>query len=204
MAILDKISENLRNASVTLRPWSNESIAIRNRDQAAMLRDYITTGDSVLDVGCGTAVLTQCLAEMFGAEVTGVDVIDLRVPEIPFRLFDGLSLPFEDKSFDHVILSYTLHHCHQPQSLIEECRRVARKTILIFEDLPDGPFGRMLVNLHVEAFRIQYKLTERGGDYRSALKWMTGNSAKVIQTPVPYEWFDRLYVPRKLLAYSLS
>ena len=168
-----------------------------------MLSDFIKSGDSVLDVGCGTAVLTECLAEMFGAQVTGVDVIDIRVPQIPFQLFNGVSIPFPDRSFDHVVVSYTLHHCHEPQSLIEECLRVARKTILIFEDLPSGPFGRLLVTLHVEAFRIQFRLKERGGDYRSALDWLREHSATLTQTPVPYEWFDRLYVPRKLLAYSV-
>ncbi|MFM8597412.1 MAG: class I SAM-dependent methyltransferase [Mycobacterium sp.] len=168
-----------------------------------MLSDFIQTGDSVLDVGCGTAVLTECLAEMFGAQVTGVDVIDIRVPRISFQLFDGVSIPFPDNSFDHVVLSYTLHHCHKPQSLIEECRRVARRSILVFEDLPTGPFGRLLVALHVEAFRIQFRLKERGGDYRSALEWLSGRTKTLTQTPVPYEWFDRLYVPRRLLAYSL-
>lgn len=199
-----RLSERVRQASVTLRPWSPESIAIRNRAQADMLTGYIRPGQKVLDVGCGTAHLTECVAQTFGADVTGVDVQDIRVAQVPFRLFDGTSLPFADRSFDHIILSFTLHHCHDPQALIEECRRVARSTIMAFEDLPEGPVGRTLVALHVEAFRLQFRLKQRGGDYRSALEWLGEKAARIDRTPLPYEWFDRLYVPRSLLVYVLA
>ena len=196
--------ERVRQASVTLRPWSQESIAARNRNQAEMLRGYISPGQTVLDIGCGTAHLTECVGQMFGAVVTGVDVQDIRVQQVPFYLFDGTSLPFEDQSFDHIILSFTLHHCHDPQALIEECRRVARLTVMAFEDLPEGPIGRKLVALHVEAFRLQYRLKLRGGDYRSALDWICRKALRVDRIPLPFEWFDRLYVPRQLLVYVLA
>jgi ubiquinone/menaquinone biosynthesis C-methylase UbiE len=204
LTAVQRIADGFKQMYVTARPWSRESIAARNRDQAEMLRDYIRPNDKVLDVGCGTAYLTECVAELFGADVMGLDVQDIRVAQIPFHQFDGTSIPFPDQSFDHVVLSFTLHHCHEPLALIQECRRVARRTVLAFEDLPDGAFGRRLVNLHVEAFRLQYRLKLRGGDYRSALAWLDNQAEKVIRTPLPYEWFDRLYVPRYLLAYMLS
>lgn len=199
-----RFRERIKQASISIRPWSTESIAIRNRNQAEMLRGYVHDGQSVLDIGCGTAYLTECIGEMYGAEVTGVDVQDIRAVQVPFRLFDGTSLPFADQSFDHVILSFTLHHCHTPQDLIEECFRVARSTVMAFEDLPEGPVGRMLVALHVEAFRLQYRLKERGGDYRSALQWLSEKAVRMDSKPLPYEWFDRLYVPRSLLIYVLA
>jgi ubiquinone/menaquinone biosynthesis C-methylase UbiE len=199
-----RLTERARQLYVTARPWSEESIAIRNRDQAEMLRDYVHRGDTVLDVGCGTGYLGTRVAERFGAEVTGLDVQDIRAVDIPFQLFDGLTIPLPDQSFDHVVLSFTLHHCQDPLTMLKECRRVARRTVLAFEDLPSGRFGQLLVTLHVEQFRRQYKLEHRGGDYRGALKWLRTQSHDVTRAPMPKEWFDYLYVPRYLLAYELD
>src|SRR6266403_4053040 len=84
-------------------PWSRQAMAIRLRNQAEMLADYVRRGDSILDVGCGTGYLCKYLEEMYGAEPTGLDVKDFRVAPIAFRNFDGTSIPFADKAFDHVV-----------------------------------------------------------------------------------------------------
>jgi ubiquinone/menaquinone biosynthesis C-methylase UbiE len=204
MTARQRWAEGIREAFVTVRPWSPESIAIRNRNQAGMLRDYIRPGDSVLDVGCGRGYLTESLHETLGAEATGMDVLDFRVAEVPFHQFDGISIPLPDRSFDNVVLSFTLHHCQDPLALIQECRRVARRSIMAFEDLPDGRLGRILHAWHVEAFRRQYRLGYKGGDYRSALARLSDNALEVVRTPMPHEWFDQFYWPRYLLVYKLS
>jgi ubiquinone/menaquinone biosynthesis C-methylase UbiE len=204
MTAVQRLADGIRHASVTARPWSPESIAIRNRNQAEMLRDYVDPGESVLDVGCGAGYLTKCLEENLRAETTGLDVKDFRAVGVPFREFNGIVIPFADKTFDHIVLSFTLHHCHDPIALIRECRRVGRRTIMAFEDLPQTWFGRLVTALHVEAFRRQYGLEYKGGDYRAALVWLSEKALDVVQTPMPNEWFDYLYVPRYLLAYKLS
>src|SRR4029077_13578419 len=103
--------------------------AVRLREQAAALADYVHQGDSVLDVGCGTGDLSAYLREMYGAVPTGIDVKDFRETDIEFSEFGGTSIPFPDRSFDHVILSEVLHHSHDPVTLISECRRVARRRV---------------------------------------------------------------------------
>lgn len=204
MTTVQRLAAGIRKASVTAwRPGSNEAIAMRNRNQAEMLADYIRPGDSVLDVGCGTGLLTKCLEEALGAEVMGLDVQDFRVAKVPLHEFDGVSIPFPDRTFDHVVLSFTLHHCQDPLALIQECRRVARRTIVAFEDLPDGRFGRVQVALHVERFRRKYGL-EKAGDYRAALGWLSDKAVRVARTPMPDEWWTRFYPQRYLHVYELS
>jgi SAM-dependent methyltransferase len=170
-----------------------------------MLGDYIRLGDSVLDVGCGAGYLAHDLQAMYGGELTGLDVQDFRIGDIRFRRFDGTSIPFPDRAFDHVILSFVLHHTNDPMTLIQECRRVARHSIIVFEDLPDSRFGRILVSIHVGLFKTAYRLKSTGGEYISALAWLGDTAANVVRTLLPDEWFDVLYrVPHVLLVYQLS
>lgn len=170
-----------------------------------MLGDYVGPGDSVLDVGCGAGYLADNLHQMYAAVTTGLDVQDFRRSDIAFRRFDGISIPFPDGSFDHVVLSFVLHHSQDPMALIRECRRVARRSVIVFEDMPDNRFGKMLTSIHVGIFNEFYRLRSTRGDYRSALEWLGGNVVNVTRILLPVEWFDVIYrVPRFLLVYQLS
>lgn len=192
-----------RRAQATLIPWSPRVLGKRLESQAAMLGDHIKQGDTVLDVGCETGHLCQFLAEMHGATATGIDVHDARTIPIDFSVFDGKSIPFEDNAFDHVVLSFVLHHCNDPMALIKECRRVARRSIVAFEDLPETRVEKTLTKIHIGLFKVAYRL-ESAGDYRTALEWLGDNATSVTETPLPLDWFDVLYrVPHVMLTYQL-
>jgi SAM-dependent methyltransferase len=77
----------------------------------------ITTGNKVLDVGCGTGVLAREALRRVGREgqVVGLDLNEgmLAVaaraePRIEWRQGDAASLPFEDASFDVVVSQFAL------------------------------------------------------------------------------------------------
>jgi ubiquinone/menaquinone biosynthesis C-methylase UbiE len=200
-----QLRTRIAQATLPVRPWSFDAIAMRNGKQAEMVRPYLRPGDTVVDVGCGTGHLAGCVQDRFGVEVTGLDVMDFREDtSIAYREFDGTTIPLPDRSVDHVIVSFTLHHNPVPMRLARECRRVARRTLLVFEDMPTGRIGRAMVALHVEAYRRQFKLAERGGDYRAALAWLADEATQVTRTPMPTELLDHLYVPRCLLAHQLA
>jgi SAM-dependent methyltransferase len=179
--------------------------AVRLRDQAEALADYLNQGDSVLDVGCGTGHLSAYLREMYGVEPSGVDVKDFRRTQIPFREFDGTSTPFADKAFDHVVLSEVLHHSHDPMALIKECHRVARRSIIVFEDMPEGRLGKFVLYVHVEAFARYYRYPRPPahiGAYRRALQWLGDQAPCIARVPQPPEWFTAY--PRVLLVHKLG
>ncbi|QLL09620.1 class I SAM-dependent methyltransferase [Mycobacterium vicinigordonae] len=193
-----------RRAQATLIPWSPRVLGKRLESQAAMLGGLVSRGETVLDVGCETGHLCMYLADMYGVTATGIDVHDARTIPIDFQVFDGRSIPFEDNSFDSVVLSFVLHHCNDPMALIKECRRVARRTIIAFEDLPETRVEKMMTKVHIGLFKLAYRL-EPAGDYRTALEWLGDNSTEMVETPLPLDWFDVLYrVPHVMLTYQLG
>lgn len=95
------------------------------------------TGASVLDVGCGTGVLTRLLARLAGiTEVTGVDpapsLLDRArelasgLANVTFLEGDARGLPVEKESFDVVVFDSTLSHVPGVELALGETRRVLR------------------------------------------------------------------------------
>jgi ubiquinone/menaquinone biosynthesis C-methylase UbiE len=91
----------------------------------------------VLDVGCGTGVLTRALARVPNVDaVVGVDVAPSLVgrarelasdlTNVAFEVADGRSLPFESESFDVVVFDSTLSHVPSPEAALAEASRVLR------------------------------------------------------------------------------
>ncbi|KAA1252136.1 class I SAM-dependent methyltransferase [Mycobacterium simiae] len=194
-----KVCTRVSDMLEVLRP------ADRLRGQAEALAGYFDEGDSVLDVGCGTGFLSAYLRAMYGVAPHCLDVKDARRADVAFRLFDGTSIPFPDRTFEHVMLSEVLHHSHDPVALIKECFRVACRSIIVFEDLPERRLGKSLLYFHVHAFARYHRYPFRPADigaYRCALEWLSRNASCVARVPQPPEWL-RVY-PRVLFSYTLA
>ncbi|KZS74517.1 SAM-dependent methyltransferase [Mycobacterium kansasii] len=177
----------------------------RLRRQAEALAGYLDEGDTVLDVGCGTGHLSAYLQQMYGVDASGVDVQDSRKTPISFRLFDGTAIPYCDSAFDHIVLSEVLHHSHDPAALVKECHRVARRSVMVFEDMPDGRLGKLILRAHVELFARYYRYPfppANIGAYRCALNWLGQNASRVKRFPQPPEWLS--VYPRVLSVYLLK
>lgn len=107
---------------------------------------------AVLDLGCATGHFTVRIDKhLKKAKVTGVDVykpfvdyLKKKYPKIECFLADAHDLPFENKSFDTVVVSEVLDHVVKPKKVLSEVRRVLR------------PGGSMIVSLDELslAFRI--------------------------------------------------
>jgi len=93
----------------------------------------IRTGRTVLDVGCGSGILTEELARRLGAgSVAAADPSPLvaacaaRVPEADVRTAPAEALPWPDDSFDAALAQLVLHFLEEPVVGLAEMRRVVR------------------------------------------------------------------------------
>ncbi|MDO8494492.1 MAG: class I SAM-dependent methyltransferase [Deltaproteobacteria bacterium] len=98
-------------------------------------RPFVRAGEKVLEVGAGSGRFAKTLGKRLGVEAAGVDVCDYSDKEIPFYIYDGYKLPFPDKSYDVVFFAYVLHHVKHQEELLQEACRVAKRHVVIFEDI---------------------------------------------------------------------
>ncbi|MDQ3769227.1 MAG: class I SAM-dependent methyltransferase [Actinomycetota bacterium] len=90
----------------------------------------VEAGMRVLDVGCGTGVVTAAAAAR-GAHATGVDMADgmlavarERHPDLAFVAADAEALPFDAATFDGLLASLVVNHLPAPSRAVSEFARV--------------------------------------------------------------------------------
>lgn len=99
----------------------------------------VDSGDSVLDISCGTGLVTKPLKQMAGPDgsVTGIDLseemvesareqLSEKADHLHFLRMDAEELDFEDNCFDSVICSLGLMYYPKPEKAIREMYRVAK------------------------------------------------------------------------------
>lgn len=123
--------------------------------RVAYVRRHTEPG-SALDVGCGTGVLAQRLADE-GYAMSGVDpsqgMLDVaarRAPAVSTRRGEGSKLPYEDDSFDLALSVATMHHIAEPAAVRETLREMVRVTrpggrVLVWDHNPRNPYWRLLM-----------------------------------------------------------
>lgn len=138
-------------------------------------KGYLKPGLKILDLGCGSGIVTKEFAEEFHARITGVDIVDNRIFPINFRLVNGRDLPFADDNFDAVLITYVLHHADDPIRVLCEAKRVLKKggRVIIAEDLYEGALAKAICWVHGESYGVLFE--HHGGkehhEFKSARDW---------------------------------
>jgi SAM-dependent methyltransferase len=142
----------------------------------------ISAGDRVLDVACGTGVLTRAAAAKAapGGVVTGLDLdpgmlaVAARInPELRWQRGSASALPFADGTFDAVVSQFGLMFFPEPVVALREMMRVlvpgGRFAVAVWASLADTPAyaaETALVERHApragEVLRMPFALGDSG------------------------------------------
>jgi SAM-dependent methyltransferase len=142
----------------------------RSRVLAAGIAGLLPPDARVLDVGCGDGAVAALLLESRpDLSIEGVDVLVRPGTAIPVRPFDGVRLPLPDDAVDVALLVDVLHHAQDPQALLVEAARVARRAIVkdhVLEGWLAGPVLRYMDRVGNERHGV-----ESPGTYWTEPQW---------------------------------
>ena len=134
-----------------------------------IIASLVTSGSTVLDLGCGDGDLLYYLQKEKGIRGTGIEKSEAKVAHCIERGLSVLQgdinkeiLDYPDGAFDYVILSRTLQQVYDPAGLIRSLLRVGKRGIVSFPN-----FGHWRVRLQ-----------------------LLGTGYAPVTRQLPYEWYD--------------
>src|SRR3712207_2789159 len=129
MPLLDRVHGNLVHGR-------------RVRVLARWLAEMLPRDGTVLDVGCGDGLLARLVADARpDLTIEGIDVLVREHTHVPVRRFDGRRIDAADGAYDAVTFVDVLHHTDDPEVLVAEAARVARRCVVIKDHTRDGPLA---------------------------------------------------------------
>jgi SAM-dependent methyltransferase len=152
---------------------------------------------SLLDVGCGEAVLTHRWATELGdRRVVGIDLEDPSIqahweqrqaPNLEYRIMKAENLPFADKEFDVATAIEVLEHVPDAAHTVAEMARVAERFLIV--SVPREPLWRGL-NVARGAY-----WSERGNTPGHVNHWskrsfveLLSRHGEVVEARSPFPW----------------
>jgi len=150
--------------------WQTQSPFVAERERELVRAAFLPLGERVLDLGCAEGATLYHLGEPEGA--VGVDLFEdklafarSRLPACRFVVGSAYELPFDDASFDHVLIRDVVHHVDEPERAASEIARVL------------SPGGRVdvLEPCRYNPLILVHALTkpEERGELRSSMRFLT-------------------------------
>jgi len=167
---------------------------------------YLNRDDRVLDVGCGFGALGRAIMDHAGTpagvQVKGLERVKRGSEAIEVVQYDGVTMPMDSGSFDVVILADVLHHEPDPDRLLCEAARVAKRYVIVKDHLPAGPFAQQRISIMDWAANTAYgvpclfrynTLDQWHETYQRLGFTLASESDRMQLYPWPYSW---VFTPR--------
>ncbi len=154
-------------------------------------------GARALDVGAGEGYVARELRALTGAWTCSVDVGRFRRALVPYVTYDGWRLPFDDAAFDTSTILLTLHHCTEPEAVLDEAVRVTRYRVIVLESVYRNRWEHFWLDRldgwlngyrHQGSMNIPYL-------FRTPEEWMrlfTSRGLRAVETRWLGFWWERL------------
>lgn len=151
---------------------------------------------SILDAGCGEGItLNKLIQNGVGEKLEGIEPLKLAIklskkvnPNLKIIQGDIYSLPYRKNSFDLIICTEVLEHLEDPETALEELKRVSKKYLLI--SVPNEPYftfqriirGKNLLHLGAHPEHVQHWTSE------GFKKFLKKNKLKIKKVRRPFAW----------------
>jgi methionine biosynthesis protein MetW len=143
--------------------WQERGLSKGVRLRYKIFLDWVNQGSTVLDLAGGDGHLGEILQEEKKCQVTVMDISQVAIETAKKRGLEAMlgnledKLPFNDNSFDTVILSEVLEHIVNSENVLKEARRVTKKNILV--SIPNTGFYKYRLQLLFGRFPKQWLIS---------------------------------------------
>jgi SAM-dependent methyltransferase len=165
---------------------------------AELLAGQLPQEASVLDVGCGDGMIGSLIQQQRpDISIQGVESRARPACKINCTVFDGMTLPFPDSSFDVCLFVDVLHHTNDPLVLLREAARVSRSFVLIKDHLNENLLDEVTLRLmdwignrpHGVVLTYNYQSRRQWTSYFANCGLVETNwTTKVPLYPAPRSW----------------
>jgi SAM-dependent methyltransferase len=144
-------------------------------------------GGRLLDLGAGEGYVTAALRRRTGIWACAVDVGPYRGTPVPYLIYDGSRLPFEAATFDTTLISLALHHCADPQGVLDEALRVTSSRLIILESIYRNRWERVCLE-RLDGWLNRYR---HGGEMLIPLAFKRADEWQQLFDARPVQVLDR-------------
>ncbi len=139
-----------------LGPLAFAGWKIDARRKLRWMAPYIPAFARAIDIGSGPGSLLSVMRSA-GYDIDGLDIRDSAYHHsLKAQIYDGVNMPYEDKSYDTALLSTMLHHTPNPDHILQEAARIACRLIII-EDVYDGPVTEWLTKRFDSLMNLEFR-----------------------------------------------
>lgn len=152
-------------ATCGLRPGSSSSFSIKRYEEIYNLMiEHINKNSRILDIGCAMGGLIKFLGGKGFKNLYGIDLIKEYVDltnDKNISVGSVYDIPFEDDSFDVIVLDHILEHLTELKVVFEEIKRVLTDDGILVIGLPDASgYNNMIfwftIREHVQHFDLKH------------------------------------------------
>jgi ubiquinone/menaquinone biosynthesis C-methylase UbiE len=161
-----------------------QALLRRYADSEAEAIAPLLVGKRLLDLGAGEGYVATALRRRTDLWACAVDIGPYQCVPVPYLIYDGTRLPFHDATFDTTLISLALHHCADPEAVLDEALRVTTTRLIILESVYRNRCERFCLK-RLDGWVSRYR---HGGDMHPALafkrvdEWQRIFAARALKT----------------------